>query len=121
LTHKINHHNHPGLPVKCWKCENKYPRFTYSLKWTMSNCSPLSMMLTMAFCKSINFKMNFFNLPIYWQFVGLFIFLNCFIIHMCIQGLGHFFPVPPPPPYHPLRFISLPLNISLKNVFEHFS
>jgi hypothetical protein len=27
-------------------------------------------------------------------------FLN-FIIHMCIQGLGHFFPLPPPPPLPP--------------------
>jgi hypothetical protein len=26
----------------------------------------------------------------------VFIF-NCFIIHMCIQGLGHFSPLPPPP------------------------
>jgi hypothetical protein len=25
----------------------------------------------------------------------------CFIIHMCIQGLGHFSPLPPPPPLPP--------------------
>jgi hypothetical protein len=24
-----------------------------------------------------------------------------FIIHMCIQGLGHFSPLPPPPPLPP--------------------
>jgi hypothetical protein len=28
-------------------------------------------------------------------------FLNCFIIHMCIQGLGHFCPPAPPPPPRP--------------------
>jgi hypothetical protein len=27
-----------------------------------------------------------------------FLFLYYFIIHMCIQGLGHFSPLPPPPP-----------------------
>jgi hypothetical protein len=27
-----------------------------------------------------------------------FFVLFCFIIHMCIQGLGHFSPLPPPPP-----------------------
>jgi hypothetical protein len=34
----------------------------------------------------------------------LFIYLFYFIIHMCIQGLGHFSPLPPPtlpPPSHP--------------------
>jgi hypothetical protein len=25
----------------------------------------------------------------------------CFIIHMCIQDLGHFSPLPPPPPLPP--------------------
>jgi hypothetical protein len=35
-------------------------------------------------------------------FVGLFFFFYyCFIIHMCIQGLGHFSPLPPPPPFPP--------------------
>jgi hypothetical protein len=27
--------------------------------------------------------------------------LFCFIIHMCIQALGHFSPLPPPPPFPP--------------------
>jgi hypothetical protein len=26
------------------------------------------------------------------------LFFYCFIIHMCIQGLGHFSPLTPPPP-----------------------
>jgi hypothetical protein len=36
------------------------------------------------------------------------IFFFSFIIHMCIQGLGHFSPQPPPLPYHPLRPLLLP-------------
>jgi hypothetical protein len=31
----------------------------------------------------------------------LLLFSNCFIIHMCIQCLGHFSPLPPPPPLPP--------------------
>jgi hypothetical protein len=37
----------------------------------------------------------------------------CFIIYMCIQGLGHFYPLP----YHPLRTLPLsphPLNTQQK-------
>jgi hypothetical protein len=30
-----------------------------------------------------------------------FFFHFSFIIHMCIQGLGHFSPLPPPPPLPP--------------------
>jgi hypothetical protein len=29
------------------------------------------------------------------------VFFYCFIIHMCIQGLGHFSPLPTPPPLPP--------------------
>jgi hypothetical protein len=29
------------------------------------------------------------------------IIFYCFIIHLCIQGLGHFSPMPPPPPLPP--------------------
>jgi hypothetical protein len=32
--------------------------------------------------------------------INLFIYLFIFI-HMCIQGLGHFSPLPPPPPLPP--------------------
>jgi hypothetical protein len=34
-------------------------------------------------------------------FTYLFIYFYCFIIHMCIQGLGHFSPLLPPPPLPP--------------------
>jgi hypothetical protein len=33
--------------------------------------------------------------------ISTFYFFYCFIIHMCIQGLGHFSPLPPPPPLPP--------------------
>jgi hypothetical protein len=32
-------------------------------------------------------------------------FFYCFIIHMCIQGLGHFAPPPPLPPQYPAETI----------------
>jgi hypothetical protein len=35
-------------------------------------------------------------------------FFYCFIIHMCIQCLGHFSPLPPPLPYHLLSPFPLP-------------
>jgi tellurite resistance protein TehA-like permease len=35
---------------------------------------------------------------IFFPILGIFIYLFYFIIHMCIQGLGHFFPLSPPPP-----------------------
>jgi hypothetical protein len=59
-------------------------------------------------CEFISFQKwfltVFFASPFLWW-----IFLNCFIIHVCIQGLGHFFPLPPPPPLPP----TLPLtNVS---------
>jgi hypothetical protein len=34
-------------------------------------------------------------------FCGRFFYLFYFIIHMCIQGLGHFSPLPPTPPLTP--------------------
>jgi hypothetical protein len=34
-------------------------------------------------------------------FFCLFCFVFSFIIHMCIQGLVHFSPLPPPPPLPP--------------------
>jgi hypothetical protein len=45
--------------------------------------------------------------PQYWILKGdqegiyhIFFLFYCFI-HMCIQGLGHFSPLPPPPPLPP--------------------
>jgi hypothetical protein len=40
----------------------------------------------------------------------LFFFPFSFIIHMCIQGLVHFSPLPPPLPYHPLYVFLIWLN-----------
>jgi hypothetical protein len=37
----------------------------------------------------------------YILFSGTLSFFYCFIIHMCIQHLGHFSPMPPPPPLPP--------------------
>jgi hypothetical protein len=31
----------------------------------------------------------------------IYLFIYCFIIHMCMQGLSHFSPLPPPPPLPP--------------------
>jgi hypothetical protein len=48
----------------------------------------------------------------------LFYFFNCFIIHMCIQGLGHFSPLPPPlplPPTLPPSSAPHPLEINFKS------
>jgi hypothetical protein len=46
-----------------------------------------------------------------------------FFIHMCIQGLGHFSPLPPPPPLSPLRPLLLPSTPSIpsRNYFALIS
>jgi hypothetical protein len=38
-----------------------------------------------------------------WEPIAFFSFLFFIVlfIHMCIQGLGHFSPLPPPPPFPP--------------------
>jgi hypothetical protein len=41
-------------------------------------------------------------------FIFLFLFFYYFIIHMCIQGLGHFSPLPPPPPLPPTLSLLFP-------------
>jgi hypothetical protein len=48
-------------------------------------------------------------------------FFFTFIIHMCIQGLGHFSPLPHPLPYHPPRPLPLPpLNTQQKLFCPYF-
>jgi hypothetical protein len=50
-------------------------------------------------------------------------FLFFIIIHMCIQGLGHFSPCPHPLPCHPLHPLPLPLTPSIpsRNYFALIS
>jgi hypothetical protein len=53
-----------------------------------------------------------FNSHYLANILNFYVFLKnfyCFIIHMYIQCLGHFSPLPPPLPYHPLRSLPLPL------------
>jgi hypothetical protein len=38
---------------------------------------------------------------VYWKHLTFVFFSFSFIIHMCIQGLVHFSPLPPPPPLPP--------------------
>jgi hypothetical protein len=49
-----------------------------------------------------------------WAIPTILFFFYCFIIHMCIQGLGHFSPLPLPPPL-------LPTILWLNFVFERGS
>jgi len=49
-----------------------------------------------------------------------FFFHFSFIIHMCIQGLVHFSPLPHPLPYHPLRPLPLPPNTQQKLFCPYF-
>jgi hypothetical protein len=50
-------------------------------------------------------------------------FFYCFIIHMCMQCLGHFSPLHPPPPLDPLHPLSLPPTPSIpgRNYFALIS
>jgi hypothetical protein len=52
----------------------------------------------------------------------VFIFFN-FIIHICIQGLRHFSPLPPPPPLPPTPPLPLPPTPSIpsRNYFALIS
>jgi hypothetical protein len=52
---------------------------------------------------------------------GLASFLFFFIIHMCIQGLGHFSPLPPPPPLPPTLPPPSPPSIPSRNYFALIS
>jgi hypothetical protein len=60
----------------------------------------------------------------YFQFLDLsFFFHFSFIIHMCIQGLGHFSPLPPPPPLPPTPpppSLPHPLNTQQKLFCPYF-
>jgi hypothetical protein len=55
--------------------------------------------------------------------IEVFSFFYCFIIHMCIQGLGHFSPLPPPPPLPATLPLPLPLTPSIpsRNYFALIS
>jgi hypothetical protein len=54
-------------------------------------------------------------------FFVLFCFVYCFIIHMCIQGLGHFSPLPPAPPLPPSPPPPSPPPIPSRNYFALIS
>jgi hypothetical protein len=51
------------------------------------------------------------------------LFFYCFVIHTCIQGLGHFSPLPPPPPLPPTPPLPLPPTPSIpsRNYFALIS
>jgi hypothetical protein len=48
-------------------------------------------------------------------------FYFSFIIHMCIQGLDHFSPLPPPPPLPPIPPPPSPPPIPSRNYFALIS
>jgi hypothetical protein len=58
-----------------------------------------------------------------WYLSFFLSFFYCFIIHMCIQGLGHFSPLPPPPPLPPTPPLPLPPTHSIpgRNYFALIS
>jgi hypothetical protein len=81
-----------------------------SLHWTISS-------MTGSFYLSTTVSPKSRTAPGIWQFLSFFFFLaHCFIIHMCIQGLSHFSPLPPIPGEWFLSFFHLPIT-PLSTVF----
>jgi hypothetical protein len=75
--------------------QRKIQRFYNSSKgptWLLVLTSFLLLTFTFLSCMLVSKASLFFFLSL---------FFYCFTIHMCIQGLGHFFPLTPPPPLPP--------------------